>query len=221
MMTRSVFENLPQRYDLLQKQALPNWEVFFSTVIEYIPDGGMDILELGSGTGFLTSMICKARPEASITCIDRDPSMLEVAKGKPGINDVTFIEGDILKVWPEGSFDLIISTQCLFALPADGRARIFKQIHNTLKPDGVFIEGDIFRPESKWEGMVYRSHWEKYMLEQGMSPEETEEMLRSFDNVYERIETLVEVRNRLEEVGFYRILCPYWYEMYAVVVASR
>lgn len=76
MMTQSVFDNLPQRYDLLQKQALPNWQAFFSTVIEYTPEGKKEILELGSGTGFLTSMIRKARPEASITCIDKDPAML-------------------------------------------------------------------------------------------------------------------------------------------------
>ncbi|WP_091690417.1 class I SAM-dependent methyltransferase [Methanococcoides vulcani] len=158
-MTRYVFDNLPQRYDLLQKQALPNWEVFFSTVIEYIPEGKQEILELGSGTGFLTSMIRKARPEVSITCIDKDPDMLAIAKEKPELKDITFVEGDILKMWPETSFDLVISTQCLFALPVDEKARIFKQIHDCLRPGGMLLEGDIFRPESKWEEMIYRSQW--------------------------------------------------------------
>lgn len=124
-------------------------------------------------------------------------------------------------MWPETNFDLVISTQCLFALPADDKARIFGQIHDSLRAGGIFIEGDIFRPESKWEGMIYRSQWKKYMLEQGLSSDEAEEMLLSLDKVYERLETLSELRERLNEAGFKRIFCPYWYEMYAVPVASR
>ena len=220
-MTRYVFDNLPQRYDVLQKQALPNWEAFFSTVVEYIPEGKMEILELGSGTGFLTSMIRKARPEAFITCIDKDPAMLAIAKEKTELKDVTFIEGDILEMWPEDTFDVVISTQCLFALPADEKVRIFKQVHDILRPGGMLIEGDIVKPERKWEELIYRSHWKKYMLEQGMSPEEAEEMLLSLDRVSERLDTLSVFRERLNEAGFKRTFCPYWYEMYAVLVASR
>lgn len=220
-MTRSNFDDLPQRYDLLLKQSLPNWEAFFTTVVEYIPEGKIEILELGSGTGFLTSIIRKARPEVSITCIDKDPDMLAIAKEKPELKDITFIEGDILKMWPEASFDLVISTQCLFALLADEKARIFEQIYDSLKPGGMLIEGDIVRPESKWEGMIYRSQWKKYMLEQGMSPEEAEEMLLSLERLSDRIDTLAEFRGRLKEAGFERIFSPYWYEMYAVLVASR
>ncbi|MEL4304554.1 class I SAM-dependent methyltransferase [Methanococcoides sp. LMO-2] len=219
-MTRSVFENLSQRYDVLQKQALPNWQTFFSTVVEYIPEGKSNILELASGTGFLTSMIRKARPEASITCIDRDPAMLEVAKGKPELKDVIFIEGDILKAWPEGTFDLIVSTQFIFALPSDDRIRVFRQIHDSLRPDGIFIEGDIFRQESRLETMIYRSQWEKYMLEHDMSPAEVEEMLLSLDRIYGRIDTIPELKEKLKAAGFENVFCPYWYELYAVVVAS-
>lgn len=219
MIIHSFFDDLPQRYDLLQKQALPNWKTFFSTVIEYIPKEKMKILELGSGTGFLTSMIRKERPESSITCIDMDPAMIEVAKQKPELKDVTFIEGDILEKWPDGTFDIVVSTQCLFALEEDERLRTFKQVNNSLRNGGIFIEGDIFRPERKWEAMIYRSKWEKYMLEHGMSPSETEEMLLSFDRVYDRIDSLPELKERLKGVGFDRIFSPYWYEMYAVVVA--
>jgi len=59
------------------------------------------------------------------------------------------------------------------------------------------------------------------MLEQGLSPEEAEEMLLSLDRVYERLDTLVEFRERLKKAEFKRIFSPYWYEMYVVLVASR
>lgn len=54
-----------------------------------------------------------------------------------------------------------------------------------------------------------------------MSPEGAEEMLLSLDRVSDRIDTLAEFRGRLKEAGFEGIFSPYWYEMYAVLVASR
>lgn len=254
----SVFNNLPSRYDTLQKQCLPGWQAFFSTVIEFIPESileetkrnnrEIEVLELGSGTGFLTSLIRKERPDARITCIDRNPEMLAVAKEKPELQEnVTFIEGDILEEcekWKEkpgrreeperkegserkespegkGRFDVVLSTQCLCFLPPDAKARVFRRIYEALKPDGSFIEGDIFRPGSEWEEEIYRAHWKSYMVEQGLTVQEAEEMLGTFDEVQERIDTPGKFRERLEEAGFERIFCPYWYEMYAVFVACR
>ncbi|GEM_PF-1022246 len=264
----SVFNNLPSRYDTLQKQCLPNWQAFFSTVSEFIPESipesipqsipksipgsipeeterkkrEIKILELGSGTGFLTSLIRKERPDARIICIDRNPEMLDVAKEKPGLQEnVTFIEGDILEEcekwkekpgwqkkpgWKEGlegkgKFDVVVSTQCLCFLPPDAKARIFRWIYEALKPEGSFIEGDIFRPESEWEEKIYRAHWKRYMVEQELTVQEAEEMLQTFDDIQEKIDTPKRFRERMEEAGFERIFCPYWYEMYAVFVARR
>jgi tRNA (cmo5U34)-methyltransferase len=260
----SIFNNLPSRYDTLEKQCLPNWQPFFSTVIEFIPESipesipksapesipeekerknrEIEILELGSGTGFLTSLIRKERPDARITCIDRNPEMLAVAKEKPELQEnVTFIEGDILEEcekwkekpgWQEepgwqkkpagkGKFDVVVSTQCLGFLPPDAKARVFRRIYEALKPDGSFIEGDIFRPEIEWEEEIYRADWKRYMVEQGLTVQEAEEMLQTFDDIQEKIDTPERFRERMEEAGFERIFCPYWYEMYAVFVARR
>ena len=214
----------------------------------------IEILELGSGTGFLTSLIRKERPDARITCIDRNPEMLAMAKEKPELQEkVTFIEGDILEEcekwkekpcrqeeperkeesgWQEkttgkespeekGRFDVVLSTQCLCFLPPDTKSRVFRRIYEALKPEGRFIEGDIFRPGSEWEEEIYRAHWKRYMLEQGLTVREAEEMIGTFDDVRERIDTPEKFGERLEEAGFGKIFCPYWYEMYAVFVACR
>ena len=84
---------------------------------------------------------------------------------------------------------------------------------------GIYLfwgEEDFLKEEE-----IYRAHWKRYMLEQGLTVREAEEMIGTFDDVRERIDTPEKFGERLEEAGFGKIFCPYWYEMYAVFVAVR
>lgn len=210
----------PERYDEMLDRCLPNAEAFFGTVAEYLPAGRVEILELGCGTGRLTLTIRKANPEARITAIDRSPAMIALARKKPVLEGVTFIEADIMAPWPAGSFDGIVATQVLFALPPPRQAEILRRSAAALRPGGRLIVGDGFLPGSTWEEGIYRAHWRKFMVESGMDGEWADVMIASRDGVLDHIPTLTDFGEMLEEAGFSRVLVPYWYELYAVVVAS-
>jgi malonyl-CoA O-methyltransferase len=67
------------------------------------------ILEIGCGTGYLTKALCTRFPQAQIFAVDLAPGMIEVAKEKVRLEQVTFICGDIEQMNWQKSFDLIIS----------------------------------------------------------------------------------------------------------------
>ncbi|MDT8357774.1 MAG: class I SAM-dependent methyltransferase [Methanomicrobiaceae archaeon] len=211
----------PDRYEEVERRALPNWETFFSTILEFIPGGSVKILELGCGTAFLTGFIREAIPDASITCIDRDPGMLAVARAKPGLEGVTFLEGDLRVVWPEGTFDVVVSSCCLDAIPPEERLTLLQKIARSLTREGRLIIGDVFLPEQEWEIGMYLAHWRHYMQQSDLSEEEEELMISSFDEAIPILSTVSGYLSLLEEAGFDRVLCPYWYEMYAVLVAFK
>jgi protein-L-isoaspartate(D-aspartate) O-methyltransferase len=69
---------------------------------------GDNILEIGTGSGYLTA--CLARLGGYVTSMDRDPAR-SAASGKQlarqGINNVSLIRGGLEKI-PGGSFDVIL-----------------------------------------------------------------------------------------------------------------
>jgi tRNA (cmo5U34)-methyltransferase len=210
----------PERYDEMLEKCLPNAEAFFGIVAEYLPAGGVEILELGCGTGRLTRAIREASPDATITAIDRNPAMIALARQKSGLESVTFVEADIRAPWPNGPFDSIAATQVLFALSPPEQEEILRRSAAALRAGGRLIVGDGFLPENAWEEGIYRAHWREFMVESGMDGEWAEVMIASRDDVLDRLPTLAAFREMLEGAGFSRVFVPYWYELYAVVVAS-
>jgi malonyl-CoA O-methyltransferase len=111
---------------------------------------GINILEIGCGTGTLTEMLVNEWPNASITAIDIAPAMLQVAEErislsstndwdtKEHLSRVRFLLGDVEK-WaadvPASSFDLIVSNACFqwFSHPS----QTLEHLGRLLRVEGV------------------------------------------------------------------------------------
>lgn len=217
MDTKESHLEIPERYDDLTRMALPHYEMYYQTIVEFIPKTAGQILELASGTGFLTSRIRKKFNQSRITCCDINPLMIAQARQKPELASVTFVLGDITKMIPDGRFDAVIISQCLFAVPREELAGIFARIRNALVPGGVFVYGDLFEPSYPWEMQLYVSHWSEQMKENGMDQMEIELMLGPLDTLISGYHVPY-VRENLIQAGFLKVIIPYWYEMYGIVV---
>ncbi|MBP2133692.1 ubiquinone/menaquinone biosynthesis C-methylase UbiE [Methanomicrobium sp. W14] len=210
---------IPNEYDDVQRRCVPNFEAFFGTVAGYIRPYDTKILELASGTGFLTEMIVKKCPGSDITCVDIDKDMLDFAAGKPSLSDVNFIHCD-MKDYRSGEFDVVILTQAVFALSDDERKSFLADIYGMLKKGGRFVCGDMFSPESDFEKKVYKEKWAEVMLKNGFSDEETCGMLNPLDG-YCRDNTVLSFVSELKDVGFSEVISPYRCGYYSVVVSYR
>jgi tRNA (cmo5U34)-methyltransferase len=220
-MNRSKYDlERPENYDSLLPLVIPSWELYYGTVAEYIGQGARRILELASGTGILTTIIKKKRPGSDIVCIDKNPEMLIVARKKPELREVTFIEGDILEEWPEGPFDAVVTTQCLFSFSAAKRGQIAKKAYHTLSDGGVFLNGDMFHPGNDWEFAVYTSRLKKFMCDNGLSEDVADMMLGPLDPMI-RDHTASDFCSILRRVGFSRTAIPYRNGLYGIVLGIR
>jgi trans-aconitate 2-methyltransferase len=99
-----------------------------------IPDvEASTIVDLGCGTGSLTSLLARRWPAARVVGIDASPEMIERARADHP--DVEWVLGDIATWEPDGPVDLIFSNATLHWL--DDHETVFRRIRSRLAPDGV------------------------------------------------------------------------------------
>jgi SAM-dependent methyltransferase len=217
--TRSRFDD-HRNYDCLIPLVIPHWEAFYGTVAEFVPPGAEKVLELGSGTGVLSSFIRKVRPSVHLTCIERNPEAIAIAREKPDLAGTVWIEGDIREAWPDEPYDAIVSTQCLFQLSPDDREEIARRAHGVLTEGGCFLNGDLFHPGTARELDLSIDAWCRFMQNSGLTEQESRAMIGPLERMIQGY-TIEAWSALLTSVGFARVAIPYRSGLYAVAAGFR
>ena len=96
------------------------------------------ILEIGSGTGYLTGQLLACFPQSSLTAVDIAPGMIEAARLRLGCSErLSFICSDVEELTLEQNYDLIISNAAFqwFNHPQQTIGKLVR----ALEPDGELI----------------------------------------------------------------------------------
>lgn len=98
-----------------------------------------DILDLGCGTGTLTTTIKRAAPNARVTGVDIDPRVLELARknvAKAGV-DVRLVAASVTDLpFPDHTFDRVLSSLVLHHLDTDEKRAALAGALRVLRPGG-------------------------------------------------------------------------------------
>ena len=126
-----------------------------------------EILDFGGGTGLLTLPL--AKQGKSVTLVDISEKMLEQARLKAErqeINNIQFLEQDLLEKTLEKEFDLIVVCRVLHHMPdLDAALSLF---HQHLKEDGQLLVADFTKTEANHHGFDL-AELEKQLIEHGFS----------------------------------------------------
>lgn len=106
------------------------------------------ILELGCGTGILSSYLLKKNPRLNIVGLDISPVAIAVANGKlKKYKNAHFEVGDVLHLsYPDDYFNAVIGNSILHHVPLD---IVCKEVRRVLKIGGViwFCEPNVLNPQ--------------------------------------------------------------------------
>jgi ubiquinone/menaquinone biosynthesis C-methylase UbiE len=109
------------------------------------------ILEVGCGTGELLRFVGEQYPTARLTGVDPDSSALERARRKL---DAAGVKADLVSgraeslVFPDGSFDLVLSSLMLHHLETRAKIRALEEWGRVLEPGGLLLLADFGVPRS-------------------------------------------------------------------------
>lgn len=144
------WEGATNRFDVSVRQELDGEDrtVWAALLAEHSPPGRLDVLDLGTGPGFLAILLAEAGNQ--VTALDAVPSMLERARENATAAGVTIelLGGDAgdPSLVP-GSFDLIVSRNLTWLLLEPERA--YRRWHDLLRPGGRLL---IF--DGNWYGWL-------------------------------------------------------------------
>lgn len=179
---KAHFEKEAAVFDELFFKIMPRYEEMMGALIEALPFSRNDrprIVDLGCGTGNLTSKILAAYPKASITCMDMAEKMLAMARAKLGAQrSVSFRQGDIRKFDFSGPYDAVLSSMVLHHIERKEKGRLYRRIRNSLKRGGVFYAIDIFISANPRLQRLYMGRWKDHMLQHGLPGKKIKEMIR-------------------------------------------
>jgi tRNA (cmo5U34)-methyltransferase len=128
-------------YDTRIRSFIPHYEEMLDVGAAAIPRRARTIVDLGVGTGALSSRCLAAVPRARSIGIDVDPEILALA-GRRLRNRGRFVTGSFLRT-PLPACDAVVASFALHHVRTRAaKASLYRRIRGALRPGGVFISVD-------------------------------------------------------------------------------
>lgn len=201
------------------------YDDFYNIAIEVIPfnqDRELRVLDLGAGTGLLSSLVAARYPRAQLTLVDISSSLLDIAKRRFTAGDgsrVSFLAMDYRTDHLAGTFDLVISDLSIHHLTDTNKQTLFARIHHCLEPGGLFVNADRILGENVIAEKLYQRIWRRKVLENGISPSDLTAALAHMQE--DRPAPLASQLQWLKGAGFVDVTSWYQYCDFAVYSGAK
>jgi len=220
---RDAFDSIASKYDSNRKKLIPCFDDLYSVPISLIPEAfprGLNVLDIGAGTGLLTSFFLEKYPDSNVTLIDMAEGMLDIARIRFNDNsNINYIVGDYINHDFGKTFDAIISAMSIHHLTGGDKRRLFAKIYNHLKPGGIFVNAEQVLGATDTIESYYKKEWERTIRQNGVPEEEIAEWKERLK--LDRESTVEEQINWLKEAGFADADCAYKFYKFAVIFGIK
>lgn len=142
----------PIMHRLIQEDVLRNRLILEADILP-----GMNVLDLGCGTGTLTILIKQSHLMSHVYGLDADPQILEIASSKAdqARTKITLERGMAYQLpFPNGWFDRVLSSLVLHHLTLDEKRRALAEVYRVLLPGGKFTFLDFGVPHGAYARVV-------------------------------------------------------------------
>jgi tRNA (cmo5U34)-methyltransferase len=220
---RKAFDAIATEYDSRREFVIPEFQQFYTTAVwaaeSSVPEPV--ILDIGAGTGLLSSLILQKFPDAHMTLLDISENMLEIARRRFAAGkNITYIVGDYSQGIPPGPYDLVCSALSIHHLIADDKRCLFGKIFSALKTGGFFINADQADGATPYFRKRYIEYWDEFLTSGPMNDTERMEILERRDTL-DRNEKLFDQIQWLNECGFSDVDVVYRNRTFIVTVARK
>jgi len=152
---RDDFARTAGDYDDARRRLIPCFDRFYGVAADALRDVAplRRVLDLGAGTGLLTSRVMAAHGHANlgdadldvtlldVTLLDEVPEMLDGARARLGPSP-TYVQATLPDGVPDGPFDAVVSALAIHHLSHSDKRRLFGRVAAVLRPGGIFVNAE-------------------------------------------------------------------------------
>lgn len=158
--TQHAFDTTAASYDVDRSRLIPGFDSFYRWAVDLVPPASLSIVDLGAGTGLLSSFLRTRLPHAQLHLVDVSDAMLQHARTRfAGQPHVTFEVADYQTAPLPQGVDAIVSALSIHHLENEAKRLLFHRIYLSLKPGGVFINADQTLGPTPALESLYRAAW--------------------------------------------------------------
>jgi trans-aconitate methyltransferase len=188
-----------REYDRRIRTFIPNYVTMLDEAARAVPAGVATIVDLGVGTGALSSRCKHYLPEARIVGIDADADILALARRRLGPAAVLFHRNFLRDEIPAG--DACVASLALHHVRTKRAKRaLFARIRSALPARGVLVTADCHPSHERQRRIDQRERWLEH-LSQSYTRRKAESLLRDWsdEDTYMSLSTEVQL---LRDAGF-------------------
>lgn len=207
------FTNRVDGYDEHMLNNVEGCKEGYKKMAELIPCNSNKLLDLGCGTGLELEDIFKNHPNIQVTGIDLTIAMLDKLKEKYYDKDITLINASYFDCdLGFEKYDAAISFQTMHHFSYEDKLKLYKNICDSLKPNGVYIECDYMITDQKDEDF-YFSEMKRFKEEKNLN-----------DNEFYHYDTPCTINNQiklLKNAGFKTAINVWRMENTTIIIAQK
>jgi tRNA (cmo5U34)-methyltransferase len=217
------FDREAAGYDKTASQTMPGYDELHQTLlwgIPFSPTRRFRVLELGMGTGTLTTRLLARYPHAELVGVDLSRRMIALSRTKVRRyrERVRLLQADLSDFPTDAPYDAVVSSLAIHHLADRAKWVLFRKIRRALAPGGYFGDADDHLPEDP----VFDSRFAQVAQELVGSAQSG--ALQRVWHEHERFDhpcTLSDELLHLERAGFAHVDVPWRFFGQAVVWAYR
>ena len=182
------------------------------------------VLDLGCGDGVLTNELFRIDGSLSATLVDGSEDMLNKAKERlTGFKNIRFVKASFQELLHTDLpyFDFVVSALAIHHLTMSEKNSLFEYIYTHLDAGGYFVNIEVVLPPSEALESWYQNLWREWILEKQTElglEDDYEGTIRSYKEKghYDKLDTLTDQLDALNDIGFKDVDCFYKYGIFAM-----
>ena len=202
-LVQMVFSDVAKKYDIMNDfMSLGAHRLWKSELIDYLNIQRNDkIIDVGSGTGDLISLILKKKLNNKLYAVDLNIEMLKLCKKKFKNKNLHFLNADAEKLpFKDNTFDKYIISFCLRNVTNINNALL--EAFRILKPGGVFYCLEFSKPETEIISRVYTGYKKNIIPWIGQKIANNKNAYRYLEESITLFPSQKKLMNQIKKIGF-------------------